>query len=401
MRADLRKPHHLIMSATDLRSGTALWPDRRTGLTVQPIPAGEHERFADSHGASILQTPAWAGVKAAWRSESIGWIHEGELVGSALVLHRPVPGTRRSLAYLPEGPTLPWARVVREPAAWLDPFLAHLRSQHAFAVRIGPTQAVRTWSAATAKRGLAAPEVRRFSDLPADVLHPEGPALMRALQNQGWTSLEDESGAFTAGQPRLGVRLDLRDRTPEDLLKGMNQQWRRNIKRSAAAGVRVRPGDKADLAVFHRLYVETGARDGFTPRPLSYFETMWDALGPVLRLWLSEYQGEALSCALTVDVDRTCWYTYGGSTSRHRDVQASTALQWASVQAARNRGMRTYDFRGIADTLDEDEKLAGLLRFKIGTGAGVVETAGEWEYSLAPVWHRAFQLYQEIRRARS
>ncbi|GAB3242314.1 lipid II:glycine glycyltransferase FemX [Kineosporia babensis] len=378
-----------------------LWPGVRPAVAVRPISAAEHERFAESNAASILQTPAWAGVKRSWRSESLGWIEDGELVGAALVLHRPVPGTNRSLAYVPEGPTLPWQRVVTDPALWLDPFLEHLRAQHAFAVRIGPTQAVRSWETTTAKRGLSSPDLRRFSDLAPDRYERDGVALLKVLSAQGWTSLEDESGAFTAGQPRLGVRLDLRERTPEQLLKGMNQQWRRNVKRSIAAGVSVRPGVKGDLAVFHRLYVETGERDGFTPRPLSYFEQMWDALGPVLRLWVGEVEGQALAAALTVDTDRTCWYTYGGSTSQRREVQASTAVQWAAVQAALARGNWMYDLRGIADTLDENEKLSGLLRFKLGLGGTVQETTGEWEYTLSPLWHRAFQLHQRIQKARS
>ncbi|WP_285616600.1 peptidoglycan bridge formation glycyltransferase FemA/FemB family protein [Kineosporia sp. NBRC 101677] len=393
------RPAHTLRLRPEAAS--ALWPKSRTGLVVQAIDARQHARYAESHSASILQTPAWAGAKPSWRSESIGWIEQGELVGAALVLHRPVPGTNRSLAYVPEGPALPWHQVVREPARWLDPFLAHLRSQHAFAVRIGPAQAVRTWSTATAKRGLAAPGARRFSDLEPDQVHPEGTALLEVLREKGWTSLEDESGHFSAGQPRLGVRLDLRGQTPQDLLKGMNQQWRRNVKRSAAAGVRVRPGSEADLAVFHRLYVETAERDGFTPRPLSYFRTMGDALGPVLRLWVGELEGEALAAAITVDADRTCWYTYGGSTSLNRDAQASTAVQWAAMRAALARDCWVYDLRGIADTLDEAEKLSGLLRFKLGTGGSVVETAGEWEFVLSPLWHKAFQAHQRIQKARS
>ncbi|GAA3606750.1 peptidoglycan bridge formation glycyltransferase FemY [Kineosporia mesophila] len=396
------------MPGTDVRStrsGTALWPAKQPGLTVRRIPAAEHTRFAQTHAASILQTPAWGGVKKAWHNESIGWIEDGEVVGAALVLYRPVPGTNRSLAYVPEGPTLPWDRVVEAPRQWLDPFQEYLKSQHAFALRIGPTQTVRSWGTATAKNGLAAEGVTRFSGLEPDEADPTGLSLMRILQATGWVSLENDSGEFTSGQPRLGVRVDMRDRTPEQLLKSMNQQWRRSIKKSAAAGVTVRQGDVVDLPIFHELYVETGERDGFTPRPADYFTTMWKALNsgpePMLRLWISEYQGEALSAALTVDVDRTCWYTYGASTSRHREVQAPTAMQWTSMQAALARGNWVYDFRGIADTLDENDRLAGLLRFKLGAGGHVVETAGEWEFSLSPLWHKAFQTYQKVQRARA
>ena len=59
----------------------------------------------------------------------------------------------------------------------------------------------------------------------------------------------------------------------------MNQLWRRNIKKADKAGVEVEHGTPADLKAFHELYALTADRDGFTPRPLSYFETMFEALG--------------------------------------------------------------------------------------------------------------------------
>ena len=57
-----------------------------------------------------MQVPAWADVKAEWRSESLGWFDErtGELVGAGLVLYRQLPKIKRYLAYLPEGPVINW-----------------------------------------------------------------------------------------------------------------------------------------------------------------------------------------------------------------------------------------------------------------------------------------------------
>ena len=65
------------------------------------------------------------------------------------------------------------------------------------------------------------------------------------------------------------------------MLAGMNQLWRRNIKKAAKHGVVVAASVTAsDLPAFHQRYVETAERDHFTPRPLSYFQHMFDALGP-------------------------------------------------------------------------------------------------------------------------
>jgi lipid II:glycine glycyltransferase (peptidoglycan interpeptide bridge formation enzyme) len=311
-----------------------------------------------------------------------------------------VPGTRRSLAYVPEGPVLPWAAVGTAPGRWLGPFVDHLRRRQAFAVRIGPDQVVRIWTAPTAKRALTDPAVHRFDDLPADEIDPVGAALVQALPAHGWVPL-DRGPGFGSGQPRYGLRLPLAGRSLLDLLTGMNQQWRRNVARAVKAGVVVREGNSDDLAAFHRLYTETAARDGFRPRPESYFTGLWRALAigpePRLRLYLAELGPEPLACALVIQLGRRCWYSYGASSSENRQAQASTALQWQAIRAAHERGCESYDLRGITDTLDPDQATAGLLRFKLGTGGDCVETAGEWELTLSPAWHRAFQLYRRFR----
>jgi lipid II:glycine glycyltransferase (peptidoglycan interpeptide bridge formation enzyme) len=375
----------------------------REPLLVRRIEAATHTAYAETHSASFLQMPDWASVKPSWRSESLGWFDHDVLVGAALVLYRPVPGTRRCLAYVPEGPTLPWTTVSSGPSRWLAPFVEHLRSQGAFDIRIGPSVPVRHWQPATAKRGLADPQVHRFADLAPDEHIPDGGRLVDALWSMGWRPADRDSPDGGFGQPRFGVRLELADRTVPELLARTNVQWRRNVGQAIRAGVVVRGGNVDDLPTFHRLYRETAARDGFTPRPAGYFDGMWRALAngpnPRLRLYLAELGPgrEPLAAALVVQVGGIAWYSYGGSTARHREAQAATALQWTAICEARAHGCHTYDLRAVADTLDPEDPLAGLLRFKLGTGGGCEESAGEWELTVSRLWHRAFRFYLWLR----
>ena len=203
------------------------------------------------------------------------------------------------------------------------------------------------------------------------------------------------------------VRLRLEGRSTERLLSGMNQQWRRNVRRAGDAGVVVRQGGPADLPRFHALYTETAERDGFTPRPLGYFTGMWRAFttgseaalpdSPTLRLYLAELDGETLAAATVLRVGRHVWYGYGASTSRRRDVRASNAVQWQAIQDAQAEGAAVYDLRGVGSTLDPEAALAGLLRFKLGTGGEVVQYVGEWELALSPLWHAAFRFWMSRR----
>ena len=185
------------------------------------------------------------------------------------------------------------------------------------------------------------------------------------------------------------------------MLAGMNQQWRRNIKKAAKAGVEVVRGDRADLAEFHRVYAETAERDHFTPRPLSYFERMWDALTAEepdrLVLYLAHHEGDLVAATTMVRVGEHAWYSYGASTTAKRDVRGSNAIQWQMIRDAMAAGATAYDLRGITETLDPDDPHVGLIQFKVGTGGEAVEYLGEWDLPLNRALHLGFTTYMKRR----
>lgn len=90
-------------------------------LYVREITREEHlAHLRLRPDASHLQIPEWGGVKPDWLPESIGWFESdgSEPVAAALVLYRPLPGTRRYLAYLPDGPAIDW-RTPGWSAGWI------------------------------------------------------------------------------------------------------------------------------------------------------------------------------------------------------------------------------------------------------------------------------------------
>ncbi|MEU8648615.1 peptidoglycan bridge formation glycyltransferase FemA/FemB family protein [Streptomyces sp. NPDC048737] len=372
-------------------------------LRVQSITRAEHLAFvAGRPSASHLQTPAWGDVKPDWRAESLGWFDErGALVGTGLVLLRPLPKLKRYLAYLPEGPVVDWfaADLVER---WLDPMLAHLKARGAFSVKMGPPVVVRRWSADAVKAAIADPDARRLRDAEPTVTEAPALAVVERLRGAGWRQTEPggEDG-FAAGQPRYVFQVPYAGRSPEEIQGGFNQQWRRNIKKAEKAGVKVVRGDLTDLTVFYGLYLETAERDRFVPRPLPYFQRMWTALNAEhpdrMRLYLAHHDGEVLAAATMITVGEHVWYSYGASTARRREVQPNNALQWRMMCDAHELGAAVYDLRGITDTLEDANHLLGLLRFKVGTGGEAVEYLGEWDFPLNRVLHRALQLYMARR----
>jgi lipid II:glycine glycyltransferase (peptidoglycan interpeptide bridge formation enzyme) len=368
--------------------------------TVRSISPEEHRAFVrEQPWASFLQTPAWATVKPEWRGESIGWYDGDRLVGAGLVLYRKLPRLARYLAYLPEGPVLDWA--ADDLGDWLAPMTEHLRAQGAFGIRIGPPVVTRRWTADQVKSGIADESVRSLTELAPSARSASGARVVQQLEALGWRRQVAEGG-FAAGQPQYTfvvplVADDGTRRTDDDVLSGMNQLWRRNIRKAEKAGVVVTAGAAEDLKAFHDLYVHTAGRDHFTPRPLTYFETMYDALGAEdpgrITLWLAHHEGDLVAATIAVRVGRHAWYSYGASSTDKRDVRGSNAVQWAMIRDAIAHGADVYDLRGITDTLDADDAHVGLIQFKAGTGGEAVETAGEWDLPLNRTLYRGFRLY--------
>jgi lipid II:glycine glycyltransferase (peptidoglycan interpeptide bridge formation enzyme) len=370
---------------------------------VAEISASDHLEFLRGRSsASFLQTPAWAQVKSEWGSESLGWYDGDVLVGVGLVLLRKLPKVKRYLAYLPEGPVLDWDTDDLE--AWLTPMIEHLKGRGAFAVRMGPPVVLRRWGAGAVKTGIAEESVHRLGDLPPVERTPIGARVVGALDALGWRKVAVEGG-FSAGQPAYNFQIPLaqdgQSKSEDDVLAGMNQQWRRNIKKAAKEGVEVSRGEATDLKAFHDLYAHTAERDHFTPRPLSYFQRMFEAMTAEepdrITLWLGRHQGDLVAATISVRVGTHVWYSYGASSTEKREVRGSNAVQWAMIQDALAKGAEVYDLRGITDTLDSDDPHVGLIQFKVGTGGEAVEYAGEWDLPLNPLLYKGFELYLKRR----
>jgi len=369
-------------------------------LSVSTITADEHVAFnARQPAVSFLQTPAWGAVKSEWRNESLGWFDDhDQLVGAGLVLYRQLPRIKKYLAYLPEGPVIDWQSV--DIGSWLRPLAEHTRRAGAFGVRIGAPVVTRRWSADTIKAAIADERITRLSEAVPDHVNHQATQLRNALRELGWRPPGEEAG-FSAGQPRFVFQLPLSGRTTEQLLSGMNQLWRRNIKKAAKLGVVVSQGERADLVAFHPLYVETAERDHFTPRPLSYFDTMFDALRAEdperIRLYLAHHEGDLVAATTWVRVGSHAWYSYGASSTAKREVRGSNAVQWQMITDALAAGASVYDLRGITEGLEADDPHLGLIQFKVGTGGEAVEYLGEWDLALNPLLYRAFDLYMKRR----
>lgn len=185
--------------------------------------------------------------------------------------------------------------------------------------------------------------------------------------------------------PPDSILLDLT--APEEvLLARMHHKSRYNVRLAARRGVVVEEGTIADLGAWYEMYVETMVRHQLAPLSLAHFRAVLEERGngttsPVeTRLLLAKHGYELLAGMLIAIAPSRATYLYGASTSKHRNLMASAALQWEAMRLAKARGSREYDMLGAAPRSNEAHPLAGVHRFKIGFGGVLVHREGCWDY---------------------
>ncbi|MCX6404340.1 MAG: peptidoglycan bridge formation glycyltransferase FemA/FemB family protein [Actinobacteria bacterium] len=373
-------------------------------MDVRHISTEEHLAYINARSSvSFLQTPAWGIVKSDWSAKSLGWFDNDQIVGAGHLLTRKLPKVDRYFGYLPEGPDLPWEKTEIVSDA-LQALVSFAKANNIFQLKMGPHVWARTWNNENLKEAIAGEQAKKISELKADEVNEAAGQLIENLAKNGWEQPSASEAEFGDFQPRFVFQLNLRDKTEDELLQGFNQLWRRNIRKAQKSGVRIRVGSYEDIPAFHTCYIETAKRDGFTPRPLEYFQHMYKAMKAEdqnrIELFIAEHDDHdgAIAATTLTQVGEHAWYSYGASTTAARDLRPSNAIQWAMISHALAAGCSTYDLRGISDTLDTSNHLFGLIQFKLGTGGYAQEYVGEWDYNVSPLLAKAFTFYMGRRR---
>ncbi len=316
-------------------------------VTKETLP--QFEAFVEGHPKGhFLQSHLWAPVKSDWVWEGLlSRREDGAVRGAMSVLIRKMPGVPYRMMYAGRGPVCDLDD--REALEELTQGAAQLAKKYnAYALRLDP-----------------------------DVRSTET-AFIELMKSLGYTHHPGDKD-FNGIQPCYVFRLDVKDKTEEELLAGFHSKTRYNLRLSARKGVTVQVCGKDMLPAFARLMEETGSRDGFITRPLAYFETMMDALGNKCRLYMAFWQEQPIAGTLAIHYGNKVWYLYGASSNQHRNVMPNYQLQWEMIRWALETGSEIYDFRGVSGDLTPENPLYGLYLFKKGFGGELVEFCGEFE----------------------
>ncbi|MCQ2604800.1 MAG: peptidoglycan bridge formation glycyltransferase FemA/FemB family protein, partial [Spirochaetia bacterium] len=202
-------------------------------------------------------------------------------------------------------------------------------------------------------------------------------------------------------QPPSSVVLDI-NRPDEEILKGMKERARRNIKTAAKKGVTVSRHTVQDLHIWYDLYKETSARDRIAIHPFGYYEKLFllaekqDDID--VRLYLASVDGDDIAGIITLFYKDEGVYLYGASCNRKRETMPAYALQWQGIRDAKAAGCLRYDFFGMPPADDPNHPMHGLYLFKTGFGGDIIHRPGCWDYPCRPVLYRLYRVAESARK---
>lgn len=316
------------------------------------IPAGWDDAAARSPGGHVLQSGAWAQIRAAqgWRPE---FVRIGDPLPVALVLWRRVP-IFGEMAYVPRGPIVAPGDVDGLAHA-LDVLSALARERGALFLKVDPELA----------REEAAEPLRHAGFVRAPDIQPVLATLV----------------------------MDLRP-DADALLAGLEKDTRWSVRQAAKRGVETREvSDDGALRSFYDLYSVTGSRARFITRTWDYYALVWRTLiaAGLARLRLAYIEDRPVAGAMTWRCGERELYMYGASNDEGRKRYASYGLQWECITAAKASGALTYDLGGIpVDPSRKDDPMYGPYLFKKGFGGRPRAYVGAHDSVARELTYRAY-----------
>lgn len=334
----------------------------------------EYVEFTSKHERShILQSVEWGKVKKEWINEFvIVRNEEGKIEGTLSILIRKIPMFPCTFMYAPRGP------------------ICDLHNKEVLKkLTDGAKEIAKKYNAMTLKID---------TDTPVD--DNEYASIMKELGYK----LKNDYYNLEGVQARFLMRVDLKDKTEEEILQSFHHKTRYNIRVAMKKGVQIKIGTREDIPTFFELMKTTGQRDGFVIRDIDYFYRMYDSLGKYARVFLA-YAGEdeehleCVSGTLAGLYGNKCLYLYGASGNKYRNYMPNYLIQWEMIRWSKENGCTVYDLRGVPGIIeDENNAIYGLYKFKKGFAGQATEMIGEFDLQLKPLWHWLFKVAEQTRK---
>ena len=149
-------------------------------------------------------------------------------------------------------------------------------------------------------------------------------------------------------QARHNFRLNLENKTKDEIFKNFASKTRYNVRLAIKKGVIVEEKNESGIDEFYALMQETGKRDNFRTRPKEYFEKILKEFPYQTKIYIAYYENEPISAIMPMLYGNKMWYLYGASSNKHRNLMSTYLLQWEMIKLAIENNCKVYDFRGVS-----------------------------------------------------
>jgi lipid II:glycine glycyltransferase (peptidoglycan interpeptide bridge formation enzyme) len=187
--------------------------------------------------------------------------------------------------------------------------------------------------------------------------------------------------------------LDVRP-SEKELLSAMRPSTRRNIKNTLSrAGITLRLGNsKDDIDIFYDIYIQTGQRSNFLVLPKSYYRRFLELYGDNAAFFIVEYEGKPIAAAIVVRLGKWSWSMYEAASDQSRKFRINYMLQWHRILWAKEHGCWYFNFRGIADVLEEGQELYGIYDFKSSFGGFDIRSLETHDLVYRPISYAIYRV---------
>lgn len=336
-------------------------------VEINNISGSAWDHFVGSVASGdFMQSYAWGEIQrdAGWHPDLIAIIDGDRICAGALLLSRVIPCTPRKIYWAPRGPVV----LDSEPEA----------------------------TALLAKALKDFVEQNGGSFLRVDPYVVEGSASEDALQANDFRKLDRKWSYWNA--PKYVFWLSL-EGDEESLLKGVQSNYRTQIRSGYRKGVEFSRGDSTAIAEFHRLMTMTGQTKGIAVRDVKYYQNLYVTLNlscPT-ELFIAKVDGVAVGAGMSVRFGQNAWLLYAASDPHFYKLRINRTIQWEMIKWAQTAGCKRYDFRGTAtgDPPEPSDPGFGVYEFKKSFGPEFIRLAGYFDLVSRRPTYGAFRFVEE------
>ena len=258
------------------------------------------------------------------------------------------------------------------------------------------------------------------------------------LKNLGYQHDGFQTG-YPGGEPVWHYLKTIKEADSKSLLKSFNKNCSRNITTALNYDISIRNITREEIPQFKQIIEETGKRQGFEDKSLSYYYDLYDSFGPNAEFVVAEINSTAalahldqkisllnpsakqyeqqlqklekqknivretlagkesetvpLACALIIYTPSEVTYLFGGSYTKYQKFSAAFLIQYHAMNRALEEGITLYNFLGIQGIFDGSD---GVLRFKQNFNGYIVRKMGTFRYYPSPLKYKMISLIKKL-----